>query len=479
MPGGSVLRRPLPTILSLAALGLATWGLSGCATYREQPVDLAAFDAQWRTRHQQGEAVALFARDLDERGAAVPMCIVLDDGIDLGEAEVLTLVWNPTLRQARAQAGVAAAEADHAGAFDAPQIEVDALHALESVANPWKLAGALSVSLPLSGRLGLQRAHAERVADAERQLLLTQEWSTLVVLRDAWIAWSAVTVEQFQAKAFADDVAQLESIAARLRDAGELSSVAARAVRIAGLRATLTTRELLAEAERQRLGLLALMGLAPDAPLTLHPTLRLGDDLMQRLGDAQVPDDPRLRAALAAHQVAEAKLRLEVRRQYPDLRLGLGFEDDRGDQSLGPVLGFSIPLWNTNARAIAGADATRAATAEQIAAAYAAALFDRAQARLVLNDRRARLAEMENSLVPLVDAQLSDTRRLAGLGELDVALLLEVFDAAWTCKRDLVHLRADLAQAHNRLIALALPGWMTSKNELTAEDAERAEGVKP
>ena len=472
MLGGTVLRRPLPTILSFAALGLATWGLSGCATYREQPVDLAAFDAQWRTRHQQGAAVSSFARELNERGAAVPAHIALDDGIDLSEAEVLTLVWNPALRQARAQAGITAAEAPHAGTLEAPEIELDALHALESVANPWKLAGALSVSLPLSGRLGLQRAHAQRVAEAERAVLLTQEWSTLAVLRETWIAWSAVTMEQLQASAFAQEVARLEVIAARLRDAGELSGVAARAVRIAGLRASLTARELAAEAERQRLGLLALMGLAPNAPLTLHPALRLGDDLMQRLGDAQVPDDPRLRAALAAHQVAEARLRLEIRRQYPDLRLGLGFEDDRGDQSLGPVIGFSLPLWNTNAQAIAGADATRAMTAEQIAAAYAAALFDRAQARVMLDDRRARLADMETTLVPLVDAQLADSHRLAGLGDLDVALLLEVFDAAWQCKRDLVRLRADLALAHNRLIALALPGWMMTKNELTAEDVK-------
>ncbi|MBA3700720.1 MAG: TolC family protein [Planctomycetes bacterium] len=465
-------RRPLPFFFCLAL------SLSGCATYREQPVDLAAFDAQWRSRHQQGDAVAAFARELYERGAAVPARLTLADGIDLAEAEMLTLLWNPTLRQARAQAGIAAAEAGEAGALDAPEIGFDALHALESMAKPWTLAAAVSFTLPLSGRLGLQRTHAERLAQAERERLLTQEWSTLAVLRDAWIAWSAVSLEQLQAKAFAEEVAQLDAIAARLGAAGELSGIAARAVRIAGLRAGFTAKELAAEAERQRLGLLALMGLAPDAPLTLHPALRLGDDLMQRLGDEQVPDDPRLREALAAHQVAEARLRLEIRRQYPDVKLGLGFEDDRGDQSLGPVIGFSIPLWNTNAQAIAGADATRAATAEQITAAHAAALHDRAQARVVLVDRRTRLAEMEHALVPLIDAQLADSRRLAGLGDLDVALLLEVFDAVWTCKRDLVRLRADLALAHNRLIALALPGWMTSKNQSTAEDAQRAEDAK-
>jgi outer membrane protein, heavy metal efflux system len=317
------------------------------------------------------------------------------------------------------------------------------------------------------------------VAEAERQALVTQEWSTLAVLRESWIAWSAVLVEHSQASAFVDDIARLETVAVRLQDAGELSGVAARAVRIAKLRASLAARELAAEGERQRLGLLALMGLAPNAPFTFHPALRLSDDLMQRLGDLPVADDPRLRAALAAHQVAEARLRLEVRRQYPDLRLGLGFEDDRGDQSLGPVIGFSLPLWNTNAQAIASADATRAMTAEQITAAYTAAVFDRAQARVVLDDRRARLTEMETTLVPLVDAQLSDSHRLAGLGDLDVALLIEVFDAAWQCKRDLVRLRADLALAHNRLIALTLPPWFEQHPNDTTAGEHRSEGKTP
>lgn len=451
-----MLLRPLPILMTLAALCV-----SGCATYRERPVDLAATDAAWRTRQHQGEAVSAFARSLEERGAAVPARVAIDDGIDLAEAEVLVLLWNPDLRRARAQAGITDAEAAYAGRLETPEIGIDALRALESVAKPWTLATSLSLTLPLSGRLGLEREHARRLAAADRLTLLTQEWSTLAVLRDAWITWSAVSVERLQAQAFAEDTARLDATAERLRAAGELSVVEARAVRIASLKAGLTAHELTTEAERQRLGLLALMGFAPDAPPMLHPALRLAEDLMQRLGDEQVADDGRLRHALAAHQVAEAKLRLEIRRQYPDLRLGVGYEDDRGDRSLGPVIGFTLPLWNSNAAAIAGADAGRDATAAEVDAAYTAAIHDRAQARLVVVDRRTRLAEVERALVPLIDAQLVDAQRLADLGDLDVALLLEVLDAVWSTKRDLVRLRADLALAHNRLIALSLPAWMT------------------
>jgi outer membrane protein TolC len=453
--------------------------VTGCASYREQPVDLAAIDADWRSRPQQQESLSAFARELHERGAAVPTRIALEDGIDLGEAEILALVWNPTLRQARAQAGISAAEAEEAGRFADPDFSLDALRALESVANPWKLAGALSVTLPLSGRLGLERARAHQLSVAKQQDLMAREWSTLAVVREAWIAWSAVAVEAVQAAALRDDLAALVPHAERLRDAGEISQVAARAVLIAHQRATLVQRELAAEDARQRLGLLALLGLTPDAAFLLHPTLRLSDDLMSRLGAVTPTDDPRLRTALAAYQVAEATLRLEVRRQYPDLRLGLAYENDRGDRSLGPVLGFSLPLWNANAQAIASADAARQASLAEVSAAYAAAVHDRAQARIVLADRRERLATEEQTLVPLIDAQLADCKRLAGLGELDVALLLEVFDAAWTCKRDLVRLRADLGMAHNRLIALTLPGWMTIQDHGTATGAERTEGGTP
>lgn len=460
-------------------MALAALCASGCATYRERPVDLAEVDAAWRARHQHGETVATFARTLEDHGAVVPARIALDDGVDLAEAEMLVLLWNPVLRTARAQAGISGAEAEYAGRLDAPEIGIDALHALESMANPWKLAGSLSLTLPLSGRLGLEREHAHRIAQAERVALMTQEWSTLAVLRDAWIAWSAVSVERLQAVAFADDVARLDATAERLRAAGELSVVAARAIRITSLHAALQAQELTGEAERQRLGLLAMMGLAPTAPLALHPALRLTDDLMQRLGDHQLDDDPRLRAALAAHQVAEAKLRLEVRRQYPDLRLGLGYEDDRGDRSLGPVVGFTLPLWNTNAGTIAAAEAGREATSAEVEAAYTAALHDRAQARVVIDDRRARLAAMERSLVPLIDAQLRDAQRLADLGELDVALLLEVLDSAWTTRRDLVRLRADLAVAHNRLVALALPRWMTATHVRTDASATGAGDEQP
>jgi outer membrane protein TolC len=437
--------------------------LGGCASYRPQPVDLAAFDAQWRNRPHQGGTIAAFAEDLERRGALAPLRLSLDDGVDLAEAEVLALLWNPGLRQARAAAGVPIATAAHAGTWAAPELGIDALHALDSVARPWTLASALSITLPLSGRLGLEREHAAQVAAGARLDLLAREWSTLAALRDAWLTWSALSVEQLQAATLRDDLAALADHAARLAAAGELSVVAARTVRVAAVQADDAARARAGEAALQRLGLLALLGLAPEAHLVLHPTLRLDEALMQRLGDDALWQDPRLRQAIAEHRISEARLRWEVRRQYPDLRLGLAIEDDRGDRALGPVLGLSLPLWQTQAGPIAEAEAARQASAAAIEADYVTAVSERAQARLALEDRRTRLAHLEQALVPLIDAQLADSRRQAELGDLDVALMLEVLDRAAACRRELVRLRAELALAHNRLLAMTLPHWMSDQ----------------
>lgn len=463
-------------ILCVAAL-LAS---SGCTTYREQPVDLAAWDAAWRGRDPFAEPVSAFARSLTARGAAVPLRIDPADGLDLAEAEVVALVFNPSLHAARLRAGIAGADARTAGRWDDPAFRFDALRAVESVAKPWTLLGGLSLSLPLSGRLGLESEHAGRLAAAGQLEVAAQEWALLAVLRDTWVAWSAAREQHALAAGFANEAEALAGIGERLHQAGELSVLAARAIRIAALRAGQRSSELDANAQAQELALRALLGLAPDAPVTLRPALTLPADLRARVdAPATTTDDPALCVRLARHQAAEARLRLEIRKQYPDLNLGLSAESDRGERSYGPSLGFTIPLWNGNVRGIANADAERSAVAAELEAAWAAAVHDRAQAQVVLADRTSRLDQLDRTLVPLVDAQLADAKRLAGLGDLDAALLLDVLDTAWQCKSELVALRAGQTQAENRLIALALPGWLTSTDgKQTGPTAEGAAGAE-
>jgi CRISPR system Cascade subunit CasA len=454
---------------SLSALTVVGTG-SGCSSYRAQPVDLTAFSQTWTERTPEDVSVAAFAEHLRQRGADVPAAVDLSDGINLAEAEILALVYNPNLHAARVRAGVATLDASVAGRWDDPAIGVDVLRALEGGPNPWTTLSMVSLSLPISGRLGLAKTHAERIAEVDRVALAISEWAHLNVLRDAWVKWSATVEQQRMTTQFFTEVEALIAIADQLQKAGELSIIAARAIRIAAERTQVLAQELTASADMQTTGLRALMGFSPQAPVQFKPSLSLPPDIRAQLTLTPMENEKNSAAVvlgLARYQAAEAELRLEIRRQYPDLHLGLAFENDRGDRSLGPSFGFTIPLWNGNVRAITHANAERAAQMAEIQAAYIAAVHDRAQATQALADRTRRLTALELQIIPLVDAQIADVRRLAQLGDLDVALVLEALESAWLTRRDVVLLRAEQTQAENRLIALHLPVWLLDKEPTT------------
>jgi outer membrane protein, heavy metal efflux system len=448
--------------LSIAALTVVG-ALSGCSTYRAQPVDLTAFQQTLLARSLDDVSVAAFAEQLRQRGADVPANVTLSDGLDLAEAELLTLVFNPTLHAARVRAGAATINASMAGLWDDPTIGVDVLRALEGGPNPWTVLSGVSLSVPISGRLGLAKIHAQQLAEVDRVALATTEWAQMTVLRDAWVTWSVTTEEQRMTAQFAAEARALVTIAEQLQAAGELSVIAARAIRIAAEQAQLQASELEANAMMQAMGIRALIGLLPQAPVQLNPSLMLSPDRRLQLAQTQaqnVNNTAAVRLGLARYQVAEAELRLEVRRQYPDLQLGLAFENDRGERSFGPSFGFTIPLWNGNQRAIARTQTERAAQAADIQAAYIAAMFDRSQATQALMDRTNRLKQLQTTMVPLVDAQVADVRRLAQLGDLEVPLVLQVLESAWQTKRAVVFLQAEQTKAENRLLALNIPAWL-------------------
>jgi outer membrane protein TolC len=303
--------------------------------------------------------------------------------------------------------------------------------------------------------------------------LVSQEWAHLAVLRETWVRWSTTMEQQRMTAQFAEDVNALAEIAEQLQAAGEISIIGTRAIRIAAQRTQLLVQEFNATAAQQAMVIRALMGFSPQAPVQLQASVTLPTDLRQ-----QLPQHPQHAAnaavllAVARHQASEAALRLEIRRQFPDLQLGFAYEDDRGDRSLGPSFGFTLPLWHANAPAIAKATAMRDADAAEVQATYVAAKQDWAQAEQIMEDRTQRLRLLQEQIVPLIDAQVADVRRLAQLGDLDVALVLEALDAAWQTRRDVVLLQAELTCAENRLIALNLPTWLLSAASTTTTGVE-------
>ncbi|MFM9957598.1 MAG: TolC family protein [Phycisphaerales bacterium] len=433
----------------------------GCQSYERRPLEAAGARDAWLARSPNDEPVREFARRLAQRSAE-PIAFDPSDGLTLAEGEVVALVFNPDLRLARLEAGVAQASAPYAGLWQDPVLGVDMERIVRGAdgANPWVAGGTIGLTIPLSGSLEAAKATADARARAELDAVLAREWATRAALRELWIEWSA---SRLRAEIGRDLIVRLRAIAAlaqRQEQAGTLTRLDARLFRV-----ELVGREAdqigLESRERElSLQLRAMMGLSPAAALTLEPTVTFAGPAVDdeaSLRSALEASSPELAAVRARYEVAEQSLRTEVRKQYPDLVFGPGYGSDQGDDRVLLGVQLPLPLWNRNRRGVAEATAQREAargrfetTYEQLASRLAIAL-ERSRSG------RAQREMVESVVVPLAEEQESDARRIAELGRVDPLLLLESLKAQHAARVRLIEARTAEAIGAVRLAELIGP----------------------
>ncbi len=114
-------------------------------------------------------------------------------------------------------------------------------------------------------------------------------------------------------------------------------------------------------------------------------------------------------ASLAGYAAAEAALRLEIAKQYPDIHLNPGYALDSGENKWALGLGLTLPLLNRNEGPISEAEAQRA---------EAAASFDAVQARVLAGyDRAAAALAAARRKAATTDALLAEQASLIGTEE--------------------------------------------------------------
>ena len=140
---------------------------------------------------------------------------------------------------------------------------------------------------------------------------------------------------------------------------------------------------------------------------------------------AALPESPELLTLHAVHRTAEADLRLQVRRQYPDLQVGANFEREMGVDRIGIPLGFQIPLPFANRRGIASADVerTRARSAYALAARRRVVTCRGALERLV--ERAGQWEQTRAELGPALERLRAVTERSLGAGAVELDRVLQ------------------------------------------------------
>ncbi len=440
-------RRPVAAG-GLLAIAL-TVALTGCRSYEPAPLELSAHGQRVRDRLDHAETLEIIDGFLERQadaGFTVPDRFDPSDGLSLAEAEVLALFHQPRLRLARLEAGVTAAARDHAGRWQDPVFGFDAEEVLSGDAD--SLFGVtIEWTLPVSGRLAVQRDRASAEYAVALARVAEAEWRLRADIRRAWVRWSMARERADLLAAFAREAAALEDVGTRLRDAGELPRTAARLLRVDRQQREVERIDAEATADEARLEILGLLGLAPDAPVALLPAVEVPpppsvSDPESRLIEA----NPSLAVRRAEHAVAEQRLRLEIRRQYPDLTIGTGYANE-GDDRLRLGISLPVPVFDGNRRAIAEALAGRELTRATAETAFEALLLDLHRARRRLEAAGTQETRFTESILPELQQQSQELQRLADVGELDVLLLLEAVNRRLDAASTRLELRRRSAEA--------------------------------
>ena len=216
-------------VLSLA--GLVAIAAGGCQSYERRPLDMPGHQSAFLARTPESSEVRAFAESLAAKSTGSSgEAVAFDprDGISCGEAEVIAVVFNADLRVARLRAGVTQATAENAGPWEDPTIGADLTRIIESTPEPWKVFTSVGLTIPISGRLEIekQRAGVEHAAELAR--VAQREWSVRMSVRRAWSEWSAMDAQLAVTRDFLSRVDQILSVVDKMELAGEMARTEAR-----------------------------------------------------------------------------------------------------------------------------------------------------------------------------------------------------------------------------------------------------------
>jgi len=458
---------------------LTALSITGCQRYTKQPLDLSAHRSALTKRASDQESIANFLDRLNKQGEPAPDHVDLTDGISREEGEVLALFYNADLRLARLDAGVALATAENAGRWQDPVFGFDGAELL-SPSGPFEFGLTLGMTLPISGRLDIEKALADAAYKAELCRVVNAEWDIRSAVHAAWVRWSAAEEHSRRIRQTLMQIERIESVASQLEGVDEITRVESRLVHaeVTRFRSHVIEDDLRRRGLRSRL--LALMGLPGDADVMLLPELGASVMAERALPIERIIDcNTMLDVLRAEYQVAEESLRLEIRKQYPDLDIGIGYGSESNDDRLLLGASIAIPVLNANRAGIAEAESRRARARAEAETTLERLIIDYARARSQLTAADEQLAIYEGVLAPMLDEQSREVAELLELGEVDIPLLLETLTRQQESIGALLALRVERAEAAieiARLLGPDQPVRPTPTDKPTATDSTQPEG---
>lgn len=364
--------RALYQSFRLYALLLIASLMVACATqsYAPRPIQPEQQAEQFSQRSLQAPALQ---RYLEAQGGIPADAFPLQQW-GLLELTLAAYFYHPQLAVARAQWQAAQAAEITAGQRPNPGVSGYGEHHSQTDGgiSPWTYGISFAIPIETHGKREARMAQAAQLSEAARIEIGQNAWQVRSRLRD-----SLLDVLSIQSKIallereirLQEEVAQM--LEARL-DAGLASTVEVKNARLQLQR----SRNAIALEQGRVPVLRSALANAIGIPVQALQGIRLDDAILQRaLKGEQLQSGAMrgsallnrldIRAALARYAATEARLQLEIARQYPDIVLEPGYAWDQGDRQWTLGLSMILMLLHKNEGPIAEARAQRELQAQQ------------------------------------------------------------------------------------------------------------------
>jgi len=413
---------------ALLGVALVAVSLVGCTHYTPAPPELETFPA------------ALEARRLDEKPAGSTWTG--------GELLAAALRRNPQVSEAKAKYLTAAAAAYTAKLSPPLTLTLTAEYAGEKPR--WGYGAAADIPLDA----GVRRS--ARMSTADLQAL--QAWYDYA--EAAWAVRTALERARIDLASAGASIALADQAVALRRDrlqrlerrvaAGEDDRVLALTAQTELAAAERRFADVVGRRDQGKVDLAKALGVSPAAvndlvlaPVAMVPPL-VGLAAWRR--DAALTRRDVLRA-LADYDLAETALRLEVAKQYPEVRLGPGYTYDHGVDKLPFNLSLALPTWDLNRRAIDQAETARSAAGRSLEVVQASVLSSVDTAAAALATANANIDRVELRALPAARRTAEGTTRALRAGAADRVEDLAAQAAALDAEIDLADARRAAATA--------------------------------
>lgn len=344
--------------------------LGGCAVYHTEPLHPAQFARRFSERNLDNSRLVAFIR---HQPIVLPVRFPRNQNL----ATLMAAGWyySSALRVQLAKLAVDRANMITASELPNPTVAVSPAYAAQSPAgmSPWLLGFDFDIPIQTAGRREDRMAQAAALTQAGRFDLGQIAWNVRRRIREALVNYLFAKSRVRLLRKQAQDTMLIQSLTESRLQAGDISRPVFTAVKIQSRQ---TARALIKAQGLAKQRQIELAG-ALSVPVRALAAVRLDDSRlmnlppvntlqMNRLNRTALINRMDIQSLLAQYRAAEAALKLQIARQYPNIHLGPGYRYDQGENKFAFGFTVAIPVFNQNQGAIAAANARRKVIAAEL-----------------------------------------------------------------------------------------------------------------